>query len=119
MAERSKALTVFGRSNIRIAGSKPARGMDAGLERKGVDMARSLCCYLTLYAFSKLQSPYKFYELPVLLMPHMIIISKRINVNGNALDLYSESVSTVIPFIPSEGVRAFPQSFQVNSATVP
>jgi hypothetical protein len=31
MAERSKTSTVFGRSNIGIAGSNPARGMDVCL----------------------------------------------------------------------------------------
>jgi hypothetical protein len=38
MAERSKSSTVFGRSNIGIAGSNPARGMDVCL-RLSV-----LCC---------------------------------------------------------------------------
>jgi hypothetical protein len=38
MAARSKASTVFGRSNIGIAGSNPARGMDVCL-RLSV-----LCC---------------------------------------------------------------------------
>jgi hypothetical protein len=38
MAERSKASTAFGRSNIGIAGSQPARGMDVCL-RLSV-----LCC---------------------------------------------------------------------------
>jgi hypothetical protein len=36
MAERSKASTVFGRSNIGIAGLNPTRGMDVCLRR--------LCC---------------------------------------------------------------------------
>jgi len=38
MAAQSKASTVFGRSNIRIAGSNPARGMDVCL------CLSMLCC---------------------------------------------------------------------------
>jgi hypothetical protein len=38
MAERSKTSTVFGRSNIGIAGSKPARGID-------VCLRLSVLCY--------------------------------------------------------------------------
>jgi hypothetical protein len=38
MAARSRASTVFGRSNIEIAGSNPARGMDVYL------CSSVLCC---------------------------------------------------------------------------
>jgi hypothetical protein len=44
MAERSEGSTVFGRSNIGIAGSNPARGMDVSL-RLSV-----LCCPVQIEA---------------------------------------------------------------------
>jgi hypothetical protein len=45
IAARSKAITVFGRSNIGIAGSNPARGMDVCL------CFFMLCCPVEVEAF--------------------------------------------------------------------
>jgi hypothetical protein len=53
MTERSKASTVFGRSNIEIAGSNPARGMDV-CPRFSV-----LCCPVLVEALRRADPPTK------------------------------------------------------------
>jgi hypothetical protein len=59
MTERSKANTVFGRSNIGIAGSNPARGMDICL-RFSV-----LCCPVQVEALRWTDPPAKeSYQMP-------------------------------------------------------
>jgi hypothetical protein len=53
MAERSKASTVFGRSNIGIAGSNPSSGMDV-CPRVSV-----LCCPVSVEALRRADPPSK------------------------------------------------------------
>jgi hypothetical protein len=53
VAERSETSTVFGRSNVKIAGSNPARGMDVCL-RFSV-----LCCPVWVEALRRADHPSK------------------------------------------------------------